>query len=282
MRTRQLLALSLLAGLVLVPMVATADSHEMAPKPLTWMSYVQSQTGKGSALSQHIAKNGAKIYDGLMADGQILSWGVAMPVNHRAGDGWNVVEWVTFRDWAAVDAFMQAFMGMQMAKSPEDMKAEQKEWYSLIEAGSHYDEIVRHRVFEVSGASKLAYLKLQYFTAKPGKFNALTKQLKKMVMPVMAKLLEDGGINSYGLASPNIHGGASGTHAVWYGMSGLAAQDAVVAARDAAAKELGEEAQQAAMAALGEATDWTAHHDRLLMVVHLGAQSGGEGGEGGE
>ena len=281
MKTRRLMAMALLACLLLVPLAARADSHE-GPKPLTWLSYVQSQTGKGFALSQNIAKNGAEIYDGLMASGDILSWGVAMPVNHRPGDDWNVVEWVTFPNWAGVDAFMGAFMARQMAKSPEDMKAEQEEWYSLIEAGSHYDEIVRHRVFKAAPDRKLTYLKLSYHSPRPGQYGALTEQLEKLAMPIMAKLFEDGAIGSYGLASPTIHGGTQGTHAVWYGMSDLSAQDAVTAARAAAAEERGEEAQKAAMAALGEATDWPAHHDRIFMVIHLGGQGGSEGGDEGD
>ena len=62
--------------------------------------------------------------DGLKADGHVLSWGVGMPINHRANDAWNVVEWVTFRDWAAVDAFMKSFMAMEGTKTPEQAAAD--------------------------------------------------------------------------------------------------------------------------------------------------------------
>ena len=37
-----------------------------------------------------------------------------------------------------------------------------------------------------------------------------------------------------------------------------------------------------AWAALGEATDWPAHHDRIFMVIHLGGQGGSEGGDEGD
>ena len=62
MKTRQLTALAVLAGLLLVPLAATADNHE-EPQPLTWLSFVQSQPGKSNQLTQHLAENGAKIYD---------------------------------------------------------------------------------------------------------------------------------------------------------------------------------------------------------------------------
>ena len=84
MKRFRLIALVLALGLLLVPLAASADSHETGPKPLTWLSYAMSQPGKGTALTQHIAKEGAKIYDGLMADGHIVTWGVGMPVNHQA------------------------------------------------------------------------------------------------------------------------------------------------------------------------------------------------------
>ena len=280
MRARQLTVLSIMIGLMLLPLAAVADSHEMAPKPLTWVSYIQSQPGKSTALTQHLAENGAKIYDGLMPDGHVLSWGVAMSINHRPGDEWNVMEWVTFRDWAAVDSFMQAFMGMQMAKSPEEAQAEQEKWFSLTVSGSHFDEIVRHRLFQVSQeAGRLAYLTIGYHTSKPGQYQQLNGLLVDYATEVMGGLLEVGSINSYGVANPEVHGASGGTHAVWYGASSLAARDAVRAARAAAAEERGEEAQGALMEEWGAATDWSAHHDRIFLVTHNGG--GGEGGEGG-
>jgi len=282
MKTRQLQALALLVGLLLVPMAANAESHEMGPEPLTWLSYVQAQPGQSGPLTQNLAKNGAKIYDGLMADGHILSWGVTMPVNHRAGDDWNVMEWVTFRDWAAVDSFMQAFMAAQMAKSPEEMMAEQKEWQSLVVPGSHHDEIVRHQVYSVSGETRPAYINLGYQTARPGKGQALAKQYKEWGDPTMKKLLEAGAITGYGFATPAVHGGGNGTHILWYAMSNLAARDAVSAGFDAAAEARGPEAQKEAMTKFAETVDITAHHDRIFMIVHLGGGGGDGDGDGGE
>ncbi len=168
MRTRQHLALSLLVGLLLVPIAAIADSHEQ-PMPLTWLNFVKAQTGQGGALGQHIAEGGAKIYNPLMAGGQILTWGVAQPINHFPGDEWTHLEWVTFSGWAAVDSFMQAFMAGQMAKSPEEMMAEQEEYQSLVEPGSHRDEIFRHMVVVRGEGMPPAYFNLSYFPGKPGR-----------------------------------------------------------------------------------------------------------------
>ena len=283
MRTRQLTVLSILVGLLLVPLAAHADSHEMAAKPLTWISYVQSQVGKGTALATYIGENGAEIYDGLMADGHILAWGVAMPVNHRPGDDWNVMEYVTFRDWAAVDAFMGAFMMRQMGKNPEQLMKEQEEWYSMIEAGTHWDAIYRHQVFEVGSQQAPAYFNLGYYDAKPGEEQALTETFKKHASPVMAEVLAAGEIDSWGLAVPEVHGAGGGSHVMWWGMQSLAAREAVVSAWEASAKERGEEAQKAMMEEFAATVDMGSHHDRIMLVVYKGGSGGGgESGEGEE
>ena len=280
MKRRQLAALSLAAALLLVPLAASADSHEMGSEPLTWISYAMSQSGKGQALSAHIAQGGAKIYDGLMADGHVLSWGVGMPINHHAGDDWNVMEWVTFRDWAAVDAFMGAFMTMQMAKSPEEMKADAEKWYSLIEAGSHRDEIARHMVMVPSTTVKPAYLSLAYFPVHIAKAGKVKKLWQEYAQPTMTKLQEAGTVGAFGIAVTEIHDGETPhSVAMWEVLPNLGARDAMDAAFDAASKERGEEKEAELMKAFMSMVDMDRHHDRIIFITHLGGQSGGEGGE---
>ena len=282
MKKRQLAVLSLMIGLLLVPMVAAADNHEMAPKPLTWLNYVMSQPGKGTALTQNIAKGGAEIYDGMMADGHVLTWGVGMPVNHRAGDNWNVVEWVTFRDWAAVDTFMQKFMGMQMSKSPEEMMAEQKEWKSLVEAGSHYDEILRHMVVVPGQGPPPAYVQMTYTAAEPGQAETLENLWVGNLKPTMDRLQSAGAIGAFGLAAQEVHDGSGAELVFWTALPNLAARDAIVAAMAVDAKARGEEAQMKMMKEFAATTDFSAHHDRIIMVVHNGGGAGDSGEGGGE
>ncbi len=277
MKRRQLLALSLLVGLLLVPLAAHADHHEEAPQPITWISYVQSQVGKSNALSQHLAEDGAKIYDGLMADGHVLDWGVAMPVNHFAGDNWNVVEWVTFRDWGAMDVFMGAFMGMQMAKSPEQMMAEQEKWLSLAVPGSHHDDIVRH--LAVASGDPPAYIDLTFFPVAPGQAGAVKDLWAEHDKPTMDKLQAAGKINAFGLAVTTMHDGSERPSVMfWTGLPNLAGKSAIAAAMDAAAKERGEEAEMKVMESFMSKVDFGGHRDRILLVTHNGGGGAGEGG----
>jgi len=276
---RLTLALSLMISQLLAPMAATADGDEQAPKPLTWISYVKSQTGKAMAVSKNLAESGAKTYDPLMADGRILTWGVGLPINHRAADDWNVMEWVTFRDWAAVDAFMQGFMAMQMAKSPEEMLAEQAEWQSLVEPGSHHDEILRHMVVVPAAGKRPAYYDLAYFPAKPGQSEALRKLWVDNIQPTMAKLQAADVIYSFGLAETEVHDGSGPGVLTWTAMPNLAARDAIDAASDAAAEARGEDAQKELMMSFAATVDAAAHHDRIIMVTHYGGGNGGDGGK---
>ena len=280
MKTRQLLALSLLVGLLLVPMAATADHHETGPKPLTWLSYVQSQTGKSMPLTQHLAEDGAKIYDGLMADGHILTWGVGMPVNHRAGDDWNIMEWVTFRDWAAVDAFMQAFMGMQMSKSPEDAMAEQEDvalrWSSR---GPTTTRSCATWWSMPSDGPPPGYYAMTFVPAKPGQEKALTEALGGQ------RPADDGGAADGRHHRRLRSGRGRGARRLGLELRLLdrhaepGGPDAINAAMEADAMERGEEAQMAMMKGFYEAVDFSAHDDRIIMVVHYGGGSAGDGSE---
>ena len=275
MKNRKLLTLSLVAALLLVPLAASADSHDQS-MPITWLSFVKAQTGKGGALGQHIAKGGAKIYDPMMADGHVLSWGVGQPINHLPGDDWTHVEWVTFSGWAAVDAFMGAFMAMQMAKSPEEMMADQEEWYSLVEPGSHYDQIVRHVFFQpVADAGRPAYISLGMYHAQAGQDSAVMEFYEEYAKPVMAQLQADGQIMSYGMYVEDIHAGSGWTHVGWHTMPSLSARQAMIDAFDAAAAARGEDGQKAFMSK-AMATFKPGHQDRILVITHLGGSGGPE------
>jgi hypothetical protein len=282
MKTIRPLALALMLTLLLTPLAVQADNHEEQIEPLTWLSYIQTQPGKSQDGARHLASSGAEIYDALMAEGHILTWGVGMPVNHRPGDDFNLIEWVTFRDWAGVDAFMQAFMKMQMSKSDDDRMAEQEEWKAIMEPGSHYDEILRHSVVERGDGPPPAYFNLSYFPVNRGQGGTVSRLWKENVHSTLKSLQDAGTIGAFGVAWPEVHDGTGPNNVLfWTAMPNLAAQDAVDDAMEAAAEERGEEAQKAMMESFMEAIDFDGHHDRLLMVVHNGGSGGGEG-EGGE
>lgn len=278
MQTARLSILALVTVLLVVPLAAAAEHHEEELRPVIWVSFLQSQYGKTFQLANLVADNGAKIYDGLMADGHILAWGVGMPINHWPGDDWNVMEWVSFRDWAAMDAFMQAFFAMQGAKSAEQLQAEQQEWLSLVEPRSHHDLIFRDVALEVTpGAAPPRYLALGFQSPNPGQGGAAIELFKEHIQPVASKALADGIVSGYGLSVPEVHKGP-GELVFWFTIPSLASYEAMGEAIDEAAKTWGEEA----WAKMAETFDRSAHHDRIVTIIHNGGTPRGGDGDGDE
>ena len=281
MKTRHLLALLLAVGLLLPQFVAAQEEQEeeAQAQPITWVSFVQAQPGKGDALSKLIAEAGAKIYDKLMADGHALSWGVAQPVNHWPDDNWSHAEWVTFKDWEGVNQFVQAFIGAQMAKSEEQRAAEQAEWLEHVVPGSHFDAVNRHLVVGEPGkVERPWYINLGFYKAKPGQSGEVKKVYEKYAAPVMKKLQADGAVGGYGLYTSEIHGDHSWSHVAWYFMPGLGARDAVRKGFDAAEAARSEEENKALQEKFEGAFEAGSHSDRILLITHLGGYKAPEGG----
>jgi hypothetical protein len=238
-----------------------------------WISYVTAEPGKSNELGMHMAADGAKIYDGLVDDGLALSWGVAQAINHYPGDNWTHMEFVNFKDWAAVNEFVTRFMGAQMAMSPEARAADAAKWDDLTVHGSHYDMVGRHAHVAASGKAP-AYISLSSFKTQPGVDESAVRDMyRKWRAPMMDKLLADGAGVGHGAFTPYLHGPGSGTSSVtaWYTIADLGKVDAVDAAVDADAAARTDE-QKAAWGAdmqkSFERPDDSNHTDRILVVLH--------------
>jgi hypothetical protein len=97
--------------------------------------------------------------------------------------------------------------------------------------------------------------------------------------PTMEGLQAAGAVGGFGLAVSEVHDGSGPSAMFWTAMPNLAAQDAVDAAFDAADEARGEEANKEMMKKFASAVDLDDHHDRIIMVVHNGGGSAGDGGE---
>ena len=70
--------------------------------PITWVAYTMGKPGKTNDWVKMVVKEDGPLYDKLVAAGVIRSWGIATPINHRPGFGWNLLTWVTVDNWAGV------------------------------------------------------------------------------------------------------------------------------------------------------------------------------------
>ena len=114
------------AGCAALAAVAAPVFAQPAP-PITWVAYAQGKPGKTSDWVKLTVKYDAPIYDKLMAAGVVRSWGIATPINHRPGFGWNLLTWVTVDNWDGVEKWAGASMQAMQARSAEETKAIESE-----------------------------------------------------------------------------------------------------------------------------------------------------------
>lgn len=256
-------------------LLPTAVAAQDGDGPVLWISYITAEPGKSSELGMYLGEEGAKTYDGLIADGHVMSWGVAQAVNHFPNDDWTHLEFVNFRNWASVGEFINRFMGKMQAMTPEERMEAGAKWDELTVHGSHYDTIGRHRHLAVGGGTP-GYISLSTFSMSPGASVDAAKEIyKKWRAPIMDELMEAGTINAHGIYTMELHpttGWADMTG--WFTMPGLGAMDTVEAALVAADDARTEEQQAEWIAEVSKVFEMPAegnHTDRVLVVLHYNA-----------
>lgn len=252
-----------LAALLMIALAPLASAQEDSG-PITWLSFETTKPGKSRDLIGATIKEDGPMYDELLANGTLHSWGIAIPIVHSPRSHMNYMLWATMSDWSKVTDLQGGFMKLFASRTPEQMAAGQKAYQESVIDGSHHDSIIRHNVFgEAEEGPPPQYLRIGYYQATPGNDSKVTEFYKKHIQPVYEKLMADGVISSFGLSSQEIHGAGDWTHAGWFTMSNLGAIDTVQQTVDAIfTPELGAE--------IGPMMDPSAHWDELLLIVHIG------------
>jgi hypothetical protein len=104
------------------------------------LGYRNVQRGKGGDATKMFKEMAAPVYDGLMADGSIIGYGLAVPAIHRDG-GADRMNWYSSANLAARDAVSAAFDAAGDERSEEENKALGERWMSTFEDG-HTDQIL--------------------------------------------------------------------------------------------------------------------------------------------
>jgi hypothetical protein len=256
------------AACAALALLAAPVMAQDAPKSYVWISFIKAKPGQGDALIGAMIKEDSKIFDALVDGGQANDWGVAMPVFHDGKDPYSHVEWISFNGWAGADAFMTKFMESRRAMSAEQNKAMSERWESLVEPGSHADLVVEGLHVGKGAARAAAYIDLGYFQPKEGRFGDMREAYMEYAAPVYDKLVADGTIINYGLATPAVHRGQGWSFMTWSMLENLAALDAVDAAFDAAGAARSAEERKAMQERMAANSDWSGHSDQVLVVAH--------------
>jgi len=232
--------------------------------PITWIAFDKSLPGKSRDLISMTIEHDGPMYDGLVKDGTLLSWGIAIPINHRLDDTWNYVLWTNMADWGKVGELQAGFEKMFASRTPEQMMEMQAAYKDAAVEGAHHDWIVRQNIFnQGSGETMPRYLDLGYFSAKPGMDQAMTEFFKSEIAPINEKMVANGIITGYGMYTQELHGDEGWTHVAWTSYADLADKDKADAFFWA---NFSEEQMAKAMSLM----DWSTHKDQILLIVHLG------------
>lgn len=260
---KRLISCVALLTLIAVP-VATAQD---GPGPISWIAFDTSAPGKSRDMIGMTIEHDGPMYDELLKNGTLESWGIAIPINHRLDDTWNFVLWATMADWGKVGELQGGFEKMFASRTPEEMMAMQKAYKEVAVEGAHHDWIVRHPIYRQGSGDRMPrYLDLGYFSAMPGMEQAMTDFFKKEIAPINEKLLEDGVITGYGMYVQELHGEKGWTHVAWTSYADLGDRDKADAYFWAS---FSEEQMAKAMSLM----DWSTHKDQILLIVHLGGTS---------
>jgi hypothetical protein len=249
-----------MVGILLLLVALPAGAQEEERGPITWFAFSKVKPGMTEEAVK-LTLEDSEFMDGLMADGTILSWGIAVPINHTPGDLWNHLMWVTVSGWEKIDIWAGASMG-RMAEMDEATTMANKERFEKIYVeGSHFDEVVRHSVFSLGSAGETKYFYAGEFAARDGKGKEMVELFKEAVVPVLDPLVADGTMTSYGVYSPELHLDVDWTHRFWYGLPGLGSIDKMTKAFAG----LDTPAFGAWADSVFEAEG---HYDKVLMILH--------------
>lgn len=260
---KRLIVCVALLTLVAVPLAQAQEG----PGPISWLAFDTSVSGKSRDMIGMTIKYDGPMYDELLENGTLESWGIAIPINHRLDDNWNFVLWATMADWGKVGELQAGFEKLFASRTPEQMMAMQKAYKEVSVEGAHHDWIVRHEVIrQGTGEQAPRYFDIGYYSAKPGMEEALTAFYKANVAPIYEKLLTDGVITGYGMYTQELHGEPGWTHVGWMTVADLGA-------KDTADRFFMANMTDAQMAEAAKLMDWSTHKDQVLLIVHLGGTS---------
>ena len=252
---------------MLVLGLAPLATAEEGPGPITWLSFETTKSGKSRDLIGATIKEDGPMYDELLANGTLTSWGIAIPIAHNAKrDHMNYMLWATMDGWSRVGELEAGFMKLFASRTPEQMAEGQKLYDEATVDGSHHDVIIRHHVHEVPAPGEGTppkYFHISYWKTAPQGYDAMTEFYKDNIAPIMAPLQASGAVASYGISTQELHADPSWTHVTWYLVSDLEAIDTVSQALDAGL-------DKDAVAEIMPMMDWEGHWDQVLMIVHMG------------
>lgn len=231
---RQILHASLFLLLVCFPVLAQQTPAQ--PQPLTFWYDYQVKPGQEEEFMNLIKLVGAPVRDKLMADGVILAWGMEAPILRYPGGTTNLI-WFTVANMEGVDKVLTA-MEAQQAKLEAEAKASKSKTPSerireVLDMSKTRDWLTVDLVSKIGpnpAPGVLPITRYNFTKVKPGKGADYRRTWEKYNKPIFDKLVADGVILAFGLATEAIKTDGDFTHFVWIATANMAGLDKVAAA----------------------------------------------------
>jgi len=244
-----------LASPLLAQEAAVARLSLWNVKRTHWRSYVENWK-----------ENQKPVLDKLLAEGKIKDYGLTTAYLHDSS-GYTHVAWVSADDLSGLEAVADANRERRNARSDKERDQGAAEFTSSIQG--HTDTLVRSLVFE----SRPADVDSGYFTTSSVKVKrghgAEWRELwNKYTKPVLAQLLANGTILSYGLDVELVHTEALGTYTQWIGLASAEAHTKMRAAFQADRDKRSAEERRAVQDAFWSHVVAGEHRDSMTSIVH--------------
>ena len=239
---RKLILVSLMT--ILLCCAAAAQQAQPQPQPLTFYYDYTVFPGKEAELMNLIKTVGAPVRDKLMADGVVLAWGLETPILRYPGGTTHSI-WFSVANLEGVEKVLNG-MEAQLAKlAADDARAaeearrnKQKPAMTTAERTAEVfdmsktrDWLTRDLVSNYGSAPPpagvLPITRYNFVKAKPGKGGDYRRAWEKYNKPVYDKLIADGTVLAYGLATEEVKTDGEFTHFIWIATANMAAADKI-------------------------------------------------------
>jgi hypothetical protein len=260
-RNLTLLALALLWAV-------SASAQQPPTQPLTYWSCYAVRQGKEGDFLNLVKTVGGPVRDKFMADGVVLAWGLESSML-RGHDTTTHCIWYAMADWAGVEKVQDALNAKLASLAAEDAKAADKKGQKpamsmaerirdAVDLDKTKDYLTRDLVIALGtnmSAGMLPYTRYNFTKVRPGEAAEYRASWEKYNKPVLDKLLADGTILAFGLATEELKTTGDFTHFTWYAMKSLDSMDKVRSAFSADRDRRSAEERAAIAAAFLKETD---------------------------
>jgi hypothetical protein len=255
---RRLVSLSLFLALC-----ATAAFAQPQPAKITWLRFYQVPPGKDADFLRMVNESDKTLFDKLIANGKVVTWGVAVPMTHT-GESWTHVIYVGLTDWSATEAMVQAIESSDAdaKRSAADVKRLDDLAMSSTQPGSVRDVILHHITqSEAPPMARPKYIGVEYYVVRQGRAGDATALFNEWAKPGFTDLATKGKFGPWGFSWQDNSGDY--THMVWYFMSDLAALDQ----RDTSMMAMDPMKLRGFEVRLRDLSEPEKHHTQLLRIV---------------